>query len=181
MGVERQAPAARRPGRAPRAPTGGDRPPARGSPEAHGELVDRETEGARRLGRLASRPSASRTAVSRCCAPSWRLRWMRLRSSSATSTRRAREARSACSALPVGDVAQVAGEHRGARERDLRDRQLDRELGAVPAHRGQLETAVEDLRACTVEEACKPGAVRWRRLGGTIRSAMSRPIASLGW
>ena len=82
----------------------------------------------------------------------------------------------------LGDVAQVAGEDRRPGERDPRDRQLDGELGAVAAHPGELEPPVEDLPARSVSrKRASPAGVLARRLGGTISSAMSRPIASLGW
>ena len=116
---------------------------------------------ARRPRRAAGRGSSS-TEVSRCCAPSWRLRWIRRRSASATSTSRAREARSSrLGPLAVGDVAQVAGEGRRPGQRDPRDRQLDRELAC---RRGACRSARAGGRGSTrvlgLEEARQAAPVR---------------------
>ena len=66
---------------------------------------------------------------------------------------RARGAQLRFVALPVGDVAQVAGERRRAGKPDPRDRQLDRELRPVLVHAGQLEPLVEDHGVLGLEEA----------------------------
>jgi hypothetical protein len=61
--------------------------------------------------------------------------------------------------LSLGDVAEVAGERGRARKRDARDRQLERELGPVPAPARELEPPVEDHRRARLEEACEASAV----------------------
>ena len=67
----------------------------------------------------------------------------------------------------VGDVAQVAGERRRPRQRDPRDRQLDRELAC---RRGACRSARAGGRASTglpgLEEARQPAAVRVAQAGG---------------
>ena len=67
----------------------------------------------------------------------------------------------------------------GAGQVDARDRQLDGELRAVPVHPGQLEPAVEDHRRAR-SRGSAPGraGASARSDGGTISSAISRPIAS---
>ena len=73
---------------------------------------------------------------------------------------RAREARSSASALlALGDVADVAGEHRRAGHVDAGDRQLDRELGPVGAHPGDLDAPVEHHRLPGLEVARQARAV----------------------
>jgi hypothetical protein len=71
----------------------------------------------------------------------------------------ARGAKLVLGALAVGDVAQVAGEGRRARQADASDRQLHRELGAVLVHGRQLEPLVEDDRALGLEEPSEPLAM----------------------
>src|SRR6059058_3089953 len=48
--------------------------------------------------------------------------------------------------VALGDVAYEAGEGGRSGQRDARDRELDRELGAVGAHAGDLEPLAEDSR-----------------------------------
>src|SRR5213078_2065116 len=65
----------------------------------------------------------------------------------------------ALSLLALGDVADEAGEGGRSGQRDARDRELDRELGAVGAHAGDLEPLAEDSRVTGVEVTGEPGAV----------------------
>jgi hypothetical protein len=72
---------------------------------------------------------------------------------------RARGAQLVVGSYALGDVPEVTGEGRRARERDPRDRQLDRELGAVAAHAAQLEPTVEDHAVFGLEEPRQPPPV----------------------
>ena len=94
----------------------------------------------------------------------------------------ARGAELGLGALAIGDVPQVAGERRRARQPDARDRQLDGELGAVLVHGGQLEPLVEDHRPLGLEEAREPLAMG-RSQRAAARSAppcRSRPPRARG-
>ena len=82
---------------------------------------------------------------------------------------------------PVGDVAHVAEEERAVAvlALDRGDRQLDGELVAVAAHGGDLDAPVEqDGRRRRRRSAPGPPGGARAAPCGTIRSAMSRPIAS---
>ena len=67
----------------------------------------------------------------------------------------------------LGDVAHVAAEQRRAGQVGARDRQLDRELGAVLAHPGQLDRVVDQLRAarsrCSGAAPLRCGVAQCRR------------------
>jgi hypothetical protein len=69
---------------------------------------------------------------------------------------RPRRAQLRLRALALGDVAQIAGEHRLAREVDPRYRQLDGELGPVLAHAGYLDPPADHALLLGFDVAQQP-------------------------
>ena len=65
---------------------------------------------------------------------------------------------------PLGEVSQEAGEH-GRFAPGERDREFDRQLAAVLAHRSQLEAAVEHLRLARGEVAGQRATVPLAKVG----------------
>ena len=62
-------------------------------------------------------------------------------------------------AAALGDVPHVAGEERAPEQLAARDRELDRELAAVGAHRGQLDAAPDDRALAALADPVHAGPV----------------------